>query len=382
MILKKTILIANLFIAGITCITCQGQSLMDCNYSIMEAPKNNPIDCYEYEFQVGDRNGKLEFFNLNYIRKYTYGEQNKLEGWTENIKLYEQLDSLQGYFITKLDYNEEGNPISLTKYNYLEEIAYREQYSYEKDNEMLGELVNSVGDTWVRAFEFENCKIKKITEKNQEGEIMFITETINDFTKDKTVFFRNGSVKKVKRTVRTEKLKSDDHGNCIAYTEREDNKKHFKYVFRHYRYSEHENQEERTIKQVLDEFVNAFKKGDFAYLIDEMYLLREEAMLINQPYLGKKYLPGIQWVTLATDLAAKQGINTYLTKIRNRKKLDWDKIRLKKIIDKEVTQGGYGIGENIYSARYEISITDDNRSFTSVLSFMKLYNKWYIYLEK
>jgi len=374
--LKKLITIGGLFL--VLSINGNAQEFTNCTYQLIPEVKNNPIHCYEYEFWMRTDNGKEEMLNLNYIRKYSF-DGNKLLGWVENTKFHDLLDSLDGYFETVINHNDLGKAINLRRATADKIVDYKEDYSYKDgENKILADL-DYKGRKSTREID---CAKNERIDKDDNDEITSTSIRKDPLTEKRTVFFKKAIVKKVETIFRTEVLRKDELGNAIVLTKKEENKDTYKRTYRHYVYAENNVSKKRTIDEAIDAFINSFKKGNFDDLVDEVYLLREEAMLLNSPYLGKKYLPGVQFIALATDEEAKEGVKNYLTRIRDRKKLDWSKVHLKKIIDRETTEGAYGVGKNIFSSRCEFSISDEVRSHTFYLNFIKVGEEWCIYLQK
>jgi len=362
--------------------TVIGQNFKDCFHQILPTLKNNPTHCFEYKYSEFLNGGITNYQNLVYIRKYTFGEKNLLSGWIENSKFRDLSDSLDGFSQTVLLYDSLEIPISYTRYNGIKEVTYEEIYTYDKKS---GKIIGEGSANFEKYFIEFDCEENTITYKNKNGEILNLRKKKSDLSDDYIVFFRqmkNGipEVKEHKETTLTKIIREDEYGNAIEFTKLFKVNSRQETFYRHYIYPKENLEEKRTINEVIDELIDAFRNGNFDHLVEETFFLGKEVMILNSPYLGKTDLLGLHWVNVPKSKgSAEKHIKDSLIKKRTRKNLNWPKLKLDKITEKEIKQGGYNIGENILNARYKFTVTDGERKMKFYLQFLKLNQKWYIY---
>ena len=357
--------------------TASGQDFTNCFYQFLPEPNNNPIYCYELKFSKGS-----DSTNPKSFRKYTYGEENRISGWIENYEFYNLTDALAGYSETKLNYDKFGNAISLTNSNAIEKITYQGQYSYDSKPKKIVGTVKSKETTTV---EFD-CNEKTITYKNNNGRIIELEKQLGGLSKEISVFFEQTyegktTIKEVKTRYETKILKKDKFGNPVELITTNNLSSFQEKIYRHYIYPEDNLDETRTIEEVISEYVKAYKNGNFDILVDEFYINREEAIQLNAPYLGKTDFQGILWIINDAPITPASRIKKNHLKIRTKKRLNWPELRLEKITEKEVRQGGYKLGKDIFNGNCTFKLTDGERNMTVNLMFLKLHNKWFIYVQ-
>ena len=343
--------------------------------------EGKPLFCFELEFSGMVDNGAINLIGLSHSKKYRFNSEGQVMGWTENRIDFNnnQTPRTYAYFETAVSYDAEMRPKELVQYDSERTVVYTETFTYAPEVDTFTSVVSYNNALFFRSI---NCTENSIVEKNEKGLFTNIYRYPSPGREERSVFFERDALEEVVFTTITRNGRTDEQGNIIEFTRRDLQGRSVRVVHRHFIYEESELTGSRSIEALIDRYVQAFREGSFESLLEEAYLFRDEALVLNAPYLGKKDFPGQQWVAHANEKEAKAKGKEYLMGIRNRKGLNWAKLQLEKVEDKEVMEGIHGIGPGIYYGKCKIRMTDGERGFTTYLQFLKVNDRWYIYQEK
>ncbi|MEM1219473.1 MAG: hypothetical protein AAGH79_11190, partial [Bacteroidota bacterium] len=276
-------------------------------------------------------------------------------------------------------YDEEKRPQQFVQYDEDRAAVYEEIFQYSGEEDPFSSTLRYNDAQFTRTI---SCAENTIVETNEQGAYTNIYYYPKPGQEERTVFFRRDSVKKVTITTFTKNVKADEYGNTIELNRTDERGVNTRVVHRHFVYDTSEMLESRSIEAVIDQYVEAFRSGDFSTVLEDGYLFRNEALILNAPFAGKIFFPGQQWVSLTDEVEARAKATEMLRGIRTRRPLDWSKVRLEKIMDKEVREGTNGVGEGLYFGKCKVRMTDGQSGFTTYLQFIRVNDKWYIYQEK
>jgi len=358
----------------------QGQEV-HCVNNLFPALQGKPLFCFELEFSGMQQNGTINLIGLTHSKKYSFNTEGQVMGWTENRIdfINNQTPRTYAYFETAVSYDIEMRPKELVQFDSERTVVYKETFTYAPEVDTFTSVVSYNNALFFRSI---NCAENSIVEKDEKGSFTNIYRYPSPRREERSVFFERDTLEEVVFTTITRTGRIDEQGNVIEFTRRDLQGRSVRVVHRHFIYEESELTGSRSIEELIDQYVQAFREGSFEPLLEDAYLFRNEALVLNAPYGGKKDFPGQQWVAHTNEKEAKAKAKEYLMGIRNRKSLNWAKLRLEKVEDKEVMEGVSGVGPGIYYGKCKIRMTDEERGFTTYLQFLKVNDQWCIYQEK